>query len=308
MVRAPRFADSVLRVQSQITDRDCVLLDWLAEHGVLTSVQIAQALFPSLDYAQERLRTLVGLRVLERFRPNRAGGGSFPYHYVLAQLGLEVIAAQRGERLERGYRDRARRRRWQLTNRANLAHLVGVNGFFTALAGHARTRPGCELARWWSARQCLQMGAFAGEDADVTERTYIPKSRPDGHGIWIEDGSEVPFLLEYDTGTERPLSRLVDKIDGYEDFARVTGRVRPVLFWLPGQAVEGVATSTRCGSTPTTAFTTRCRGSARPGGCRPSPSSSGSTTTKSPGWPGRWRRRQRQPRPGTRAGGRTVRP
>jgi len=106
MVRSLRYVDPVLRVQSQITDRDCVLLDWLAEHGVLTSVQIAQALFPSLDYAQERLRTLVGLRVLERFRPNRAGGGSFPYHYVLAQLGLEVIAAQRGEQLERGYREK----------------------------------------------------------------------------------------------------------------------------------------------------------------------------------------------------------
>ena len=238
MARSLRYVDPVLRVQSQITDRDCVLLGWLAEHGVLTSAQIAQALFPSLDYAQERLRILVGLRVLERFRPNRAGGGSFSYHYVLAQLGLEVIAAQRGEHLERGYRDRARRRRWQLTNRANLAHLVGANGFFTALAGHARTRPGCELARWWSARQCQQMGAFAGDDADIAERTYTPKSRPDGHGIWIEDGTQIPFLLEYDTGTERPISRLVDKIDGYEDLARVTGRVWPVLFWLPGPVRE----------------------------------------------------------------------
>lgn len=238
MARAIRLVDPVLRVQSQITDRDCILLDWLAEHGVLTSVQIAQALFPSLDYAQERLRTLVGLRVLERFRPNRAGGGSFPYHYVLAQLGLEVIAAQRGEHLERGYRDRARRRRWQLTNRANLAHLVGVNGFFTALAGHARIRSGCELARWWSARKCQQMGAFAPVGADVGQRLYTPKSRPDGHGVWVEDGSRVSFFLEYDTGTERPISRLVDKIDGYEDLARVTGQVWPVLFWLPGPVRE----------------------------------------------------------------------
>ena len=121
-------------------------------------------------------------------------------------MGLEVIAAQRGERLERGYRDRARRRRWQLTNRANLAHLVGVNGFFTALAGNARTRPGCELARWWSARQCQQTGAFANSDAGVDQRLYTPKSRPDGYGVWVEDGSQVSFFLEYDTGTERPIS------------------------------------------------------------------------------------------------------
>jgi hypothetical protein len=238
MTRAQRYVDPVLRVQSQITDRDCILLDWLTEHGVLTSAQIAQALFPSLDYAQERLRALVGLRVLERFRPNRAGGGSFPYHYVLAQLGLEVIAAQRGERLERGYRDRARRRRWQLTNRANLAHLVGANGFFTALAGHARTRPGCELARWWSARDCQRPGAFATADADVFQRLHIPKSRPDGHGVWVEDDSRVGLFLEYDTGTERPISRLVDKIDGYVDLVRVTGQAWPVLFWLPSPVRE----------------------------------------------------------------------
>jgi hypothetical protein len=238
MTRVQRYVDPVLRVQSQITDRDCILLDWLAEHGVLTSAQIAQALFPSLDYAQERLRALVRLRVLERFRPNRAGGGSFPYHYLLAQLGLEVIAAQRGEHLERGYRDRARRRRWQLTNRANLTHLVGANGFFTALAGHARTRPDCELARWWPARRCQQMGAFAPDGADVPQRLYVPRSRPDGHGSWVEDGSRVSFFLEYDTGTERPISRLVDKIDGYVDLARVTRHVWPVLFWLPSPVRE----------------------------------------------------------------------
>jgi hypothetical protein len=32
----------------------------------------------------------------------------------------------------------------------------------------------------------------------------------------------VSFFLEYDTGTKRPISRPVDKIDGYEDLARVT--------------------------------------------------------------------------------------
>ena len=42
--------DPVLRVQSQLTDRDRVLLGWLYDHGVLTSFQIAHALFPSLDF------------------------------------------------------------------------------------------------------------------------------------------------------------------------------------------------------------------------------------------------------------------
>jgi hypothetical protein len=48
----------------------------------------------------------------------------------------------------------------------------------------------------------------------------------------------VSFFLEYDTGTERPLSRLVYKLDGYTDLAKVVGRVWPVLFWLPNPARE----------------------------------------------------------------------
>lgn len=42
----------------------------------------------------------------------------------------------------------------------------------------------------------------------------------------------MPFFLEYDTGTERPVDRLLDKLDGYADLAETTGRVWPVLFWL----------------------------------------------------------------------------
>ncbi|WP_433082397.1 replication-relaxation family protein [Dactylosporangium sp. CA-052675] len=228
--------DPVLRVQSQLTDRDHILLGWLADHGVLTSFQIAYALFPSLDYAQERLRKLVRLGLLDRFRPQRADGGSYPYHYVLAQLGVEVVSAQRGEELPR--RDRAKRRRWHLTNRANLPHLLGINEFFTQLAGYARTHADCELVRWWSAARCQRMGEFAEEHDDVHVRAYTPRSRPDGHGMWAENGRTAAFFLEFDLGTERPISRLVDKLDGYTDLARVTRRVWPVLFWLPNPVRE----------------------------------------------------------------------
>jgi hypothetical protein len=133
------MTDHVLRVQSQLTNRDHVLLGWLADHGVLTSFQIAHALFPSIDYAQDRLRKLAALGVIDRFRPQKPDGGSYPFHYVLDQLGVDVVAGQRGQPLPR--RDAARIRRWHLTNRANLPHLLGVNQFFIDLAGHARTHP-----------------------------------------------------------------------------------------------------------------------------------------------------------------------
>ena len=61
-----------------------------------------------------------------------------------------------------------------------LAHLVGVNGFFTALLRSARTRPGCRLEEWWSERRC------AREWGEVV--------RPDGYGVWVDHGASMPFL------------------------------------------------------------------------------------------------------------------
>ena len=83
--------DPVLRVQSQLTDRDLLMLDWLYDHQVLTSAQIAHALYASLDTAQRRLLILYRLALVDRFRPLRAGGGSYPWHYVLDHLGAECL-------------------------------------------------------------------------------------------------------------------------------------------------------------------------------------------------------------------------
>lgn len=70
--------DHVLAVQHQLTARDWRLLGWLYDHRVLTSFQIAHALFPSLNYAQRRLTTLTELRLVERFRPFRLQGVTRP--------------------------------------------------------------------------------------------------------------------------------------------------------------------------------------------------------------------------------------
>jgi hypothetical protein len=218
-----------LRVQSRLTDRDHVLLGWLADHGVLTSFQIAHALYGSLDFAQRRLRKLCEADLLGRFRPFRAEGGTYPYHYVLGQLGAEVVAAHRGDELPR--KDQARKRRWYLTNRANLPHLLGVNQFFTDLAGYARTHPGASLDRWWPASRFTTMGGFLEAGDPPTLYAHTPKIRPDGHGVFTDHDQSVAFFLEHDTGTE-PLPVLVAKIDGYEKLARLTDRAYPVLFWL----------------------------------------------------------------------------
>ncbi|WP_319462609.1 replication-relaxation family protein [Micromonospora sp. RTP1Z1] len=227
--------DPVLRVQSQLTDRDRVLLGWLYDHGVLTSFQIAHALFPSLDFCQRRLRTLHRLRLVARFRPQRADGGSYPYHYVIDQLGAEVVAAGRDERPPRRDHARAERRRW--TSSRSLAHRLGVNGFFTDLAGYARTQPGTDLIEWLPEAACLRAGTFTRLQDPGLVRAYQPRVRPDGYGLWAEDGLTVPLFLEYDTGGE-PLAVLTGKLGGYRELFATIGRVWPVLFWLHSSARE----------------------------------------------------------------------
>ena len=69
--RMRRSDDALLRVQASLTNRDMILLDWLYDHAVLTTDQIATALFPSLDFAHRRLLRLTRLGVVDRFRPQR---------------------------------------------------------------------------------------------------------------------------------------------------------------------------------------------------------------------------------------------
>ncbi|MEU4557445.1 replication-relaxation family protein [Actinoplanes sp. NPDC023936] len=227
--------DPVLRVQSQLTARDRILLGWLYDHGVLTTFQVAKALFPSLDFCQRRLRALYQLRLIARFRPQRADGGSYPYHWLIDQLGAEVVAAARDERPPRRDHARLERRRW--TSTRTLSHRLGVNQFFTDLAGYARVHPNVWLRQWLPEAACQRAGTFAEPDDPVLIRAYEPSIRPDGYGVWAEDDKVVPFFLEYDTGTEQ-LGVLIGKLVGYRKLFAELGRAWPVLFWLHSAARE----------------------------------------------------------------------
>jgi hypothetical protein len=227
--------DPVLRVQSQLTARDRILLGWLYDHGVLTTFQLANALFPSLDFCQRRLRTLYQLRLIARFRPQRADGGSYPYHWVIDQLGAEVVAAARDERPPRRDHARLERRRW--TSTRTLTHRLDVNQFFTDLAGHARTHPGAQLRQWLPEAACQRAGMFTRPSDPALVRAYQPRVRPDGYGVWADACATVPFFLEYDTGTE-PVGTLIAKLVGYHELFATIGRSWPVLFWLHSASRE----------------------------------------------------------------------
>lgn len=160
------------------------------------------------------------LGVLDRFRPFRPTG-SAPFHYVLGEMGAQVLAAERVVTVgELGYN---RARTLALAHSEHLAHLVGVNGLFAALAGSARARPDAALAAWWSERRC--------------GKRWGHLVRPDGFGRWTEAGRTVEFFLEYDTGTGT-VARVVRKLNGYTDLATGSGIWTPMLLWLPGPSRE----------------------------------------------------------------------
>jgi hypothetical protein len=207
----------------RLTERDRTICRLLYEHRVLTTSEIADVGFASLRKAQERMALLHRLEVADRFRP-RSWAGTGPYHHILGPAGAAVIAAERGVEV----RDLAWRRdaATALAASQRLGHLVATNGFFTALIRTSRRHPGSELAEWWSERRCA---AAWGQVV-----------RPDGYGVWVEDDRRLPFLLEYDCGTER-LARLQGKLPGYARLARAAKHPTWVLFCFTSPAREAAA-------------------------------------------------------------------
>ncbi len=210
----------LLDLAGRITERDRTICRVLYDHRVLTTSQVADLGFPSVRKAQERLSVLFHLEVVDRFRP-RSWSGSGPFHFILGPAGAAVVAAERqvAPSALGWHRDIGA----ALATSGQLAHLVGINGFFTALVRAARQRGDAEVAEWWPERRC----AAAWGDA----------VRPDAYGVWVEDGTRLPFLLEYDTGSER-VARLAAKLDGYAQLARAVGHPTWVLFCLPSAGRE----------------------------------------------------------------------
>ncbi len=187
----------------------------LEDHRVLTTAQVADVGFSGERRARTRLSELYALELLERFRP-RTGANLAAFHWVLGPLGAALVAAESG--VDVAELDWRRGLVHDLAASQRLAHLVGVNGFFTALLRSARRRPGCRLEEWWSERRC--------------GREWGELVRPDGYGVWVDHGPSMPFLLEHDNGTER-LTRLAEKLDGYAKLAAAAGHPNWVLFTFP---------------------------------------------------------------------------
>jgi hypothetical protein len=211
-----RVALKLAALAGRLTNRDQRLCRLLWEHRVLTSHQLTQLAFGHLDTAEDRLRTLTHLQVLDRFRPRR-DTGSAPYHYVLGPLGAAVLAAERDITVtELGYR---RATTLAIAHHPRLTELVAANGLFCTLAGHARRHPHTELAVWLSQRDC--------------QAKWGQVIQAHGFGRWRDHHSEVSFFLHHHP-QQQPIKTMISVLAGYDLLAQAAPQLATnlLLVWL----------------------------------------------------------------------------
>jgi Replication-relaxation len=220
---------ALLQAPAHLTERDRWLVRLVGEHRVLTTGQLAALGFANLTTARHRLSVLVRIGLLRRFRPHPSAG-SAPWHYVLGPLGATLLGVEDRDEHKWALQVRTDRQRG-LERSPRLGHMTGRNQFFVALVAHAREHGG-ELREW---RNETQAAAHAMGEL-LVGGIWDRLPRPDGAGTWAEDGRQVSFLLEFDTGTEH-LPVLADKLDGYALLASVlaeAGQAAPPLLFCFG--------------------------------------------------------------------------
>jgi hypothetical protein len=221
--RAANTAEHQATLAWRLTPRDRWIIRMLHEHRVLTIHQLTALAFPSARAARMRLLELYQWSVVDRFQPF-VTVGTAPMHYLLAPAGATVLAAEDGrDPKDLGYRhDRA----LAVAHSLRLAHLVGVNEWFTALVHKARHNPHTTLTAWWSETRCA--------------RHFGDLVKPDAYGRWRHGDRAIEWFLEYDLGTE-PLPKLAAKLAGYAALAQATTITTPLLIWLPTTRREAAA-------------------------------------------------------------------
>jgi len=212
-----------LRLLARLTFRDRRLLEWLAEHYLLSTDQIAEALFPSQRAATLRLAALYEMEALNRFVDVTTG--TRQHLYALGPLGALVhpTAYNDPDRPDAPAPRTATDRTERIVGSRKLAHLLGTNQLFIDLHAYTRTDPNARLVRWWSEQHATAAYTRSG-------------IRPDGHGIWQVGDHTTGFWLEHDRGTEK-IATVLDKLRNYAQLAEVGPRY-PVLLRVPSRRRE----------------------------------------------------------------------
>lgn len=216
--RAARDEAAVLSVAGHLTDRDRELVRLVARHRVLTTEQLAALAFGNITTARHRRRCSCAWACCA------ASGRTFKPAPRRGTTSSAPSAPRCSARKTATRKDGRADRQLALARSQRLGHMTGASWFFVALARHAREHGGGELLRWDG----------EGEASDyLYARSRELGPRPDGLGVWAQDGTDIAFLLEYDTGTEH-LPQLVGKLTGYAEQAGTnTALTMPLLFCFP---------------------------------------------------------------------------
>jgi len=222
--RTRTIRSSIQRVASSATERDQLICVDLYEHRVLTTNQLYELHFSSIQRTRARLLQLHDMGVLWRNRP-RAHLGSLPWHYTLDEIGAWIVAEHLGTELRAvGYRDDRKR---TLVDSPRLRHTRAANSFFTRLFYVARsTESTVRVAEWRGEAWCA--------------RRWQAHVRPDGFARLEDDCEPLELLLELDLGTENR-GRLEDKMERYRVLARGATSPDVVLFCFPSKGREASA-------------------------------------------------------------------
>ncbi|MEX1022412.1 MAG: replication-relaxation family protein [Dehalococcoidia bacterium] len=167
---------------------DRAILEWVARHPWLTTVQLASLTGDPALSVSHHLARLERYHLVHAVQPAGTQGSI----WLSTLRGLRLLAATDHVRISRYKRlgavnaptlDESAYRR--------LAHELGANRAFVQLHDDAR-REGATLAVWKNEAESSHH--FGADDRPA----WI---RPDGSGVLVREGRAWPFLLEYDRGT-----------------------------------------------------------------------------------------------------------
>jgi len=221
---ARTIRSKIQKVSSSVTERDQLICLDLHEHRVLTTDQLYELHFSSIQRARARLSQLNEMGVIWRNRP-RTHLGSLPCHYILDEIGAMIVAEYLGiDQRDVGYRNDQKR---TLIDSQRLRHTREANSFFTRMIYAARSTDGLiPVAEWRGEAWCA--------------RRWQLHVRPDGYARLERPGGSLELVLELDLGTENR-GRLEDKMERYRVLARAVTAPDVVLFCFPSEAREASA-------------------------------------------------------------------
>jgi hypothetical protein len=221
----------------EIDERDHQVLLHLLEHKILTTHQITSLHIRSLRRCQHRMRELKDQGLVSSFSVRRGfGEGRAPACWYLTKQGLVEIADANDARSsdlswvpDSSYR----------TSKM-IAHRLGVNAFFCALAKASRAFQGHCLATWLP---------------EHWVRTKSAAIKPDGFSRYLHPGGACEFYFEYDRATEAR-GALTRKLEGYLRLAagwtreeELTGFPNLLVLVPEGEREGEVATAFRSATT-----------------------------------------------------------